>query len=53
MNAEVGGSSAAAAKRRVKEGLKALRAGLVPYVEKHMRDRPGTLTHRPGRSILP
>ena len=31
----------AAARRRVEEGLEALRAGLAPYVEKHMRDRHG------------
>ena len=33
------GASAAAARRRVEEGLEALRAGLAPYVEKHMRSR--------------
>ena len=33
------GASAAAARRRVEEGLEALRAGLAPYVEKHMRAR--------------
>ena len=32
---------AAAAKRRVEEGLETLRAGLAPCVEKHMRDRHG------------
>ena len=32
---------AADAKRRVEEGLETLRAGLAPYVEKHMRDRHG------------
>ena len=41
MNAEAGGSLAAAARRRVEDGLEALRAGLAPYVEKHMRDRRG------------
>ena len=40
MTVEVGGSSVAA-KRRVEEGLEALRAGLAPYVEKHMRGRHG------------
>ena len=34
-------TSAAAAKRRVEKGLETLRAGLAPYVEKHMRDRHG------------
>ena len=33
--------ASAAAKRRVEEGLETLRAGLAPYVEKHMRDRHG------------
>ena len=33
--------TAAAAKRRVEDGLETLRAGLAPYVEKHMRDRHG------------
>ena len=33
------GASAAAARRRVQDGLEALRAGLAPYVEKHMRSR--------------
>ena len=33
--------TAAAAKRRVEDGLEALRAGLAPYVEKHMRDHHG------------
>ena len=33
--------ASAAAKRRVEEGLEMLRAGLAPYVEKHMRDRHG------------
>ena len=34
-----GADGAAAARRRVEEGLEALRAGLAPYVEKHMRAR--------------
>ena len=33
--------AAAAARRRVEDGLEVLRAGLAPYVEKHMRDRRG------------
>ena len=37
MNAEAGESLAISAKRRVEEGLEALRTGLAPYVEKHMR----------------
>ena len=36
-----GETSAATAKRRVEEGLETLRAGLAPYVERHMRDRHG------------
>ena len=41
MNAGAGESPAISAKRRVDEGLEALRTGLAPYVEKHMRDRHG------------
>ncbi len=33
--------ASAAAKRRVEKGLETLRAGLAPYVERHMRDRHG------------
>ena len=39
MNAGAGESLAISAKRRVDEGLEALRTGLAPYVEKHMRSR--------------
>ena len=35
-------ASAEVAKRRVDKGLDALRAGLAPYVERHMRDRYGS-----------
>ena len=41
MSGMAGETSAAAAKRRVEKGLETLRAGLTPYVEKHMRDRHG------------
>ena len=41
--------AAAAARRRVEDGLEALRAGLAPYVEKHMRAAPRA-TRPPIRS---
>ena len=46
MNARASRSRAASAKRRVEEGLEALRAGLTPYVEKHMRACHGTQWRR-------
>lgn len=41
MNAGASRSRATSAKRRVEEGLEALREGLAPYVDKHMRARHG------------
>ena len=41
MTVEAGGAPTAAARRRVEDGLEALRARLAPYVEKRMRDRRG------------
>ena len=41
MNAKDDASTALAAKHRIEQGLEALRTGLNPYVEKHMRDRFG------------
>lgn len=46
MKAGASRSRAASAKRRVEEGLEALRAGLAPYVEKHMRACHGTQWRR-------
>ena len=41
MSAKENASAALAAKHRIEQGLEALRTGLNPYVEKHMRDRFG------------
>ena len=41
MSAKDNASAALAAKHRIEQGLEALRTGLNPYVEKHMRDRFG------------
>ena len=41
MSTRTSESPATSAKRRVDKGLEALRAGLAPWVEKHMRDRYG------------